>query len=80
MPRKIDESITYETKNGRILYKSSKEISKTYDKEKVDNIRLRLPKGYNDKMKEYVKSSDKYSSVNDMIRKLVEAELGLTDE
>ena len=33
-----------------------------------------------DKMKAYVKSSDKYKNVNDMIRKLIEAELGLTDE
>ena len=72
MPKKKDPNITYETKNGKTLYTSTKLASEQYDKNVVDNIRLRLPKGYNDKMKAYVKSSDKYSSVNDMIRKLIE--------
>ena len=49
-----------------------------YDKN-VDNIRLRVPKGWNDKMKAYVKASDKYNSVNSMICELIRKEINIED-
>lgn len=57
------------------LYKSSKEWSKEFDKT-VDHVRLRVPGGWKEKMTAYAKQSDKYNSVNDMIVKLIQAEMG----
>lgn len=59
------------------VYLSKLEANKNYDKNNVDNIRLRVPKGWNDLMKEYVNNSDKYTSVNSMICDLIRKELGI---
>lgn len=59
------------------VYLSKLEASKNYDKNNVDNIRLRVPKGWNDLMKQYVNDSDKYTSVNGMICDLIRKELGI---
>lgn len=68
--RKPNEELKVEVKN---YYKSQKEYSKDYDS-KVDNIRLRLPTGYNQMMKDRYKEFG-YKSVNDMIRKLIEEKI-----
>lgn len=68
--RKPNEELKVEGKN---YYKSQKEYSKDYDS-KVDNIRLRLPTGYNQMMKDRYKEFG-YKSVNDMIRKLIEEKI-----
>lgn len=57
------------------VLKSQKRANKKYDKEKVDNVRLRVPKGWNEQMQEYVKASDKYNSVNAMICDLIQKEV-----
>lgn len=75
MPKKADESL--KTESG--IYKSRIEASKIYDKKNVDNIRLRVPAGWNQMMKEYVARSDKYESVNAMINDLIKKELGIED-
>lgn len=59
--------------------RSQLNASAAYDAN-VDNIRLRLPKGYKEKMQEYVQNHpDKYNSVNAMIRILIENEIGLNN-
>ena len=71
MPKKSDDSL--KTDSG--LYKSKIEASKQYDKNNVDNIRVRVPKGWKEQMQEYVKSSNKYDSVNNMISELIKKEI-----
>lgn len=73
MPKKVDESL--KTEKG--LYKSKIEASKKYDDERVDSVRLRVPKGWKEQMQEYVKASEKYNSVNAMICDLIKQEIGL---
>ena len=57
--------------------RSQLNASEKYDKENVDNIRLRVPRGWKEQMQQYVKDSDKYSSVNAMICELIKKEIGL---
>lgn len=59
--------------------KSQLNASEKYDKENVDNVRLRVPKGWKEQMQEYVKTTGKYSSVNDMICQLLKNEIGIED-
>lgn len=53
--------------------------SRKYDRDNVDNIRLRVPKGWKELMQDYVRSSDKYTSVNTMICDLIRQEVGIGD-
>ena len=53
--------------------------SESYDKNNVDVVKLRVPKGWKDRMKAYVSESDQYRSVNDMICTLIRRELDLKD-
>lgn len=75
MPKKADDSL--KTDSG--LYKSKIEASKQYDKNNVDNIRVRVPKGWKEQMQSYVESSNKYSSVNGMICDLIQKEVDIED-
>ena len=75
MPKKVDDNL--KTDSG--LYKSKIEASKQYDKNNVDNIRVRVPKGWKDQMQKYVSDSDKYNSVNGMICDLIKKEVGIED-
>ena len=71
MPKKADDSL--KTEAG--LYKSKIVASKVYDKENVDNIRVRVPKGWKEQMQSYIKTSKKYDSVNGMICDLIKQEI-----
>ena len=53
--------------------------SENYDKNNVDNVRVRVPKGWKEQMQEYVKETDKYNSVNDMICQLIKKEIGIKE-
>ena len=75
MPREEDPSL--KTENG--LYISKIKASENYDKNNVDNIRVRVPKGWKEQMQEYVSGSDKYNSVNGMICDLIQKEVGIED-
>lgn len=81
MPKKSDDSFKISSKTGKVLstYDSIIRASEKYDKEKVDNIRVRVPKGWKEQMQEYVSSTDKYSSVNGMICDLIKKEVGIED-
>ena len=59
--------------------RSQLKASENYDRNNVDNVRVRVPKGWKEQMQEYVKATDKYSSVNDMICKLIKKEVGIED-
>ena len=59
--------------------RSQLKASENYDKNNVDNVRVRVPKGWKEQMQEYVKATDKYSSVNDMICQLIKKEIGIED-
>lgn len=47
---------------------------------KVESVRVRVPKGWLDKIKAHVSESDNYRSVNDMICQLVKKEIPGIDE
>lgn len=59
--------------------RSQLKASENYDKNNVDNVRVRVPKGWKEQMQEYVKATDKYSSVNDMICQLIKKEIGIEE-
>ena len=75
MPKKTDDNL--KTDSG--LYKSKIEASKQYDKNNVDNISVRVPKGWKEQMQDYVTNTDKYNSVNSMICDLIQKEVGIKD-
>lgn len=59
--------------------RSQLKASENYDKNNVDNVRVRVPKGWKEQMQEYVKATNKYSSVNAMICDLIRKEIGIKD-
>lgn len=75
MPREEDPSL--KTENG--LYISKIKASENYDKNNVDNVRLRVPKGWKEQMQAYVESSDKYNNVNAMLCELIRKELNIEE-
>lgn len=75
MPREEDPSL--KTENG--LYISKIKASENYDKNNVDNVRLRVPKGWKEQMQAYVESSGKYNSVNAMLCELIRKELNIEE-
>lgn len=54
--------------------------SEKYDRENVDNIRLRVPKGWKEQIKAYVDSSDEYTSINGMICDLIKNKVGIKED
>lgn len=44
-------------------------------KDKIDNIRIRVPKGWKDMLQEYVKEHPDYNSVNALLCDLIAKEL-----
>ena len=81
MPKKVDGNLKISSRTGKELstYDSKIRASEKYDKENVDNIRVRVPKGWKDQMQKYVSDSDKYNSVNGMICDLIKKEVGIED-
>ena len=77
MPKKADDSLKISSNTGKELrtYDSKIRASEKYDQNNVDNIRVRVPKGWKEQMQDYVKSSNKYSSVNNMISELIKKEI-----
>ena len=75
MPKKADVSL----KNDSGIYKSKIKANLAYDRNSVDNIRLRVPKGWKEQMQKYVQNNNNYNSVNDMICKLIRKEIGIED-
>ena len=59
--------------------RSQLKASENYDRNNVDNVRVRVPKGWKEQMQEYVKATDKYNSVNDMICQLIKKEVGIEE-
>lgn len=57
--------------------RSQLQASERYDKNNIDTVKLRVPKGWKEQMQAYVKTSDKYTSVNAMICELIRQELRL---
>ncbi len=75
MPR--GENPDLKTEKG--LYKSKIKASENYDKNNVDNIRLRVPKGWREQMQAYVEATGKYNSVNAMLCELIRKELDIKE-
>ena len=78
MPKKADEKL----KTDKGTYKSRIEASQQYDKNNVDNIRLRVPKGYREKMQAHVNTLPQYEvkgkdnhSVNAWLLDLIKNEI-----
>ena len=64
-------TVIKETKTSNAQRKANQE----YDK-KIDRFTFRLPQGSKEKINKYVTKSNKYSSVNEMIKALIEIEIG----
>ena len=75
MPKKADVSL----KNDSGIYKSKLKANLAQDRNSVDNIRLRVPKGWKEQLQKYVQNNNNYNSVNDMICKLIRKEIGIED-
>ena len=79
----IDESKYQHEVNidGATIIKKTKTINcqrkaiKEYEK-KIEQLTVRLPIGSRDILKKYVKSNDMFTSVNEMIKALIEIEIG----
>lgn len=73
----FDDDKSYITADGNRIYNSQKKAFKKYESN-LEQIKLRLPKGSRKIMKDYVENTDKYDSVSDMIRTLIENEIGIS--
>ena len=81
MPKKADAS----KKNEAGYYQSVYDTSKEFNKNNYDVLTVRIPKGCKDALKEYQEQKNqaepenlKYSSVNALIKALLEEETGIT--
>ena len=67
--------------NGTTVIKETKTINsrrkanRKYE-QKFEQVKVRLPQGSRDKINKYVKSNDMFTSVNEMIKALIEIEIG----
>lgn len=82
MPKSADESkkqlvihATTEQVIDTNTYNSQRRAIKKYES-KVEQLTVRLPQGSREQLNEYIKSNGKYSSVNAMIKALLENEIG----
>lgn len=82
MPKKADESkkqrvvrATQEQVIDTNTYNSQRKAIKKYES-KIEQLTVRLPQGSRDKLNEYIKNNNKYTSVNTMIKALLEKEIG----
>lgn len=56
-------------------YNTQRQASKKYEST-IEQITVRLPKGSKKQLTEYLESTNKYDSVNAMIKALIEKEIG----
>lgn len=82
MPKKADESkkqlvvqATQEQVIDTNTYNSQRKAIKKYES-KIEQLTVRLPQGSREQLNEYIASNNKYSSVNAMIKALLENEIG----
>ena len=65
-----------DNKTEKGLYKSKIKASKKYDSEKVDTIRLRVPKGWKEKIESHIQATG-HKSMNSFICSLIKNEIGI---
>lgn len=82
MPKSADKSkkqLVIQATEEQVIdtntYESQRKAIKKYES-KVEQLTVRLPQGSRAKLNEYVSKSDKFSSVNTMIKTLLENEIG----
>ncbi len=73
----FDESLSYLTEEGHRMYESQKKAFKKYES-KFEQIKIRLPEGSRKIIQDYIDKSDKYDSVADLLRQLLEREIGVS--
>ena len=80
MPKKADASL----KNEAGYYQSVYDTSKEFNKNNYDVLTVRIPKGTKDALKQYQEQMNeadpentKYSSVNALVKALLESETGI---
>ena len=69
----INNTIVKKTKTAN----SQRKAIKQYE-QKFEQVKIRLPIGSRDKIKKYVIESNKYTSINTMLKALIENEIGET--
>lgn len=67
----VNNTIVKTTKTAN----SQRKAIKQYE-QKFEQVKIRLPIGSRDKIKKYVTKSNKYSSINAMLKSLIENEIG----
>lgn len=82
MPKTTDESkkqLVIQATEEQVIdtntYNSQRKAAKKYEG-KIEQITVRLPQGSREQLNNYIASSNKYSSVNAMIKALLENEIG----
>lgn len=82
MPKKADESkkqLVVQAIQEQVIdtntYNSQRKAIKKYES-KIEQLTVRLPQGSREQLNEYIASNNKYSSVNAMIKALLENEIG----
>ncbi len=82
MPKKADDSkkqLVIKAQEEQVLdtntYASQRKAIKKYEGT-VEQLTVRLPKGSRSLLNDYIAKSNKYSSVNAMIKELLEKEIG----
>lgn len=73
-------------KSGKVYYQSQYDLSKDYDRENIDQVKLRVVKGGKSRLQEYVKTmhsaepdNPKYRSLNSFIVSVLKEETDIED-
>lgn len=91
MARKSNPDLMQKTASGNQVYKSKLETSKTFNKDSYDQLMIRVPKGWKERLLEYVNTTTneagelKYQtknkgSINKLINDLIQMETGWSEE
>lgn len=82
MARQVDttkKQLVIEAREEQVIntntYKTQRQASKKYETT-IEQLTVRLPKGSKKQLTDYLESTNKYNSVNAMIKALIEKEIG----
>lgn len=70
----MTDEVKKQTKTSEAQLRAIKKYEDS-QKEKIDNIRVRVPRGWKDLLQEYVKEHPDYNSVNALLCDLIAKEL-----
>ncbi len=81
MPRTKDPTKRYPIEKAEVeevkTLRSKLDSNQRYENNNTDSLRVRVRKGSRELLQEYVKNSDEYSSLNQMIQQLLMEKTGI---